>query len=281
MTVFQLVKTVLDELYQRIPGTEAEKDPKIGRMIMYLREQYMGLARGLTVDYADPTTRFAYIYVYVTAHANIVYQMVRASHELQAILERDKVNVSCIGGGPGSDFLGILKYLLIEAKEPFLRCMLLDREANWGECWNDVDEKLATSFRITNNFQPFDVIDPIQWQAMSKYLSADLFTMIYFMSEVYALRVPAEAFFLNMFRSAKPGALFLYVDNNNQQFYGVFDSLVSTTGLVVLSEGQRDFTITDLSERKTDLGRYWDKFERIASPKLTANAVFRICQKPI
>ena len=277
MNCFQLVKTVLDELYERIQATtEVEKDNNIRSMMKYLEAQYAGLARGLQIDYTDPTTRFAYIYRYVTSHANIVYQIISSSSDLAGIFERDKINVTCVGGGPGSDFLGILKYVLLARLEPFLRCTLLDGEATWADCWNDVDEKLASQLRITNIFQTFDVTDPKTWATTSKYLNSDLFTMIYFMSEVDSLREAAEPFFSNLFGNAKSGALFLYVDNNNAQFYNWFDSLAFANGLNVIRSSEVKMGISDYSEEKTDLGEYWTKF---GSPKLSGNIAFRICQK--
>ena len=280
MNCFQLVKSVLDELYERIPAkTEKEKDKGIAEMMSYLRKQYAGLARGLKIDYTDPTTRFAYIYAYVTCHANIVYQLIQESEELANLLEQRKLNVTCVGGGPGSDFLGILKSALDQKKrELFLRCTLLDREPTWADCWNDVDEKLVSQLRITNNFQTFDVTDPKTWETISKYLGSDLFTMIYFMSEIDSLRKSAEPFFRNLFENANPGALFLYVDNNNRHFFDWFDSLVSENGLTVLSASEEVIKIRDFSEEKKDLGKYWRKF---GNPRLTANAAYRICQKPM
>src|SRR5215813_13000299 len=117
MNIFQLIKTVLDEIYERISGEETKKDEQIAAKMVAIREAYKKLAKeGVPNDYSEAVTRFAYIYVYVTSHANIVYQLLRrcslcpSCSPLIDLLKQGQVLVSSIGGGPGSDFLGILKY---------------------------------------------------------------------------------------------------------------------------------------------------------------------------
>jgi len=222
MNVFQLVKSVLDEIYERISGQSADKNNRIEGEIESLKAAYERLGeQGVPNDYSKAVTRFAYIYKYVTCHANVVYHLLRSSPQLAALFDREQVNISCIGGGPGSDFLGILKYIINSEKAPRvkqLRVNLFDKEPAWSECWNDVDEKLRSHLRIATSFVPFDVTDPKTWATYQKFLSSDLFTMIYFMSEINSLREEAEPFFTNLFEKAKSGSLILYVDNNSPKF---------------------------------------------------------------
>jgi hypothetical protein len=72
MNCFQIIKSVLDEAYEEIQGNEAEKDQLISDALEYLRVEYSKLIDGVDIDYSHPVTRFAYIYTYVTSHANIV-----------------------------------------------------------------------------------------------------------------------------------------------------------------------------------------------------------------
>jgi hypothetical protein len=275
MNVFQLIKSVLDELYRRIPGEAAEKDKLINAQIKSLSTTYAKLSKEAPkTNYADAITRFAYIYEYVTSHANVVYQLVRDSADLRNLFNASQVSVTCIGGGPGSDFLGILKYILRNKKATSLKVNLFDREPAWSESWSDVDDKLGLS--ISNRFMFFDVTKPETWKPYEKFLSADLFTMIYFMSEISTLHDQAEPFFKHLFENAKTGALLLYVDNRNQDFYGWFDSLVSAHNWKVLMSDQVELKMEDTSEEKKDLEPYYSKFP---DPKLKANIAFRICQK--
>jgi hypothetical protein len=277
MKVFQLVKTVLDELYSQISATTAaSKDDEIRAMMGFLGDEYKKLSQGVSINYSAEITRFAYIYKYVTAHANFVYQVIHGSSDLAALFDREKINVTCIGGGPGSDLIGILKFIAKGGQTQHLICKLFDREPTWAECWEDVDEKLEAQLRVSTSFQIFDVTDAQTWTDKKKYLNSDLFTMIYFMSEIDAHRATAEAFFSNLFKEAKRGALFLYIDNDNPQFYGWFDSLAAAHSLTVLQSSHVNMHITDYDEEKTDLAEYWDKF---SSPKLTGQIAFRVCRK--
>ncbi len=96
------------------------------------------------------------------------------------------------------------------------------------------------------------------------------------MSEVNSSRAQAELFFSKVFAGAKSGALFLYVDNNNSQFYSWFDELARTHSLSVLQHDETWMYMNDYSEEKKDLAKYWEKF---GNPKIKANIAFRICRK--
>jgi ribosomal protein S20 len=87
VNIFQLIKSVLDELYKRIPGKTAEKDKLINAQIKTLSKTYARLSEEAPkTNYADDITRFAYIYEYVTSHANVVYQLIRDSADLRSPL---------------------------------------------------------------------------------------------------------------------------------------------------------------------------------------------------
>lgn len=276
MNCFQIIKSVLDEAYDQIPGDEAEKDEVINNALEDLRGVYSQLLQQCDIKYSDPITRFAYIYAYVTSHSNLVCSIIEDNNVLANIFENKKVNVACIGGGPGSDFLGILKYLMNNKKSPTIKFQLYDREKTWAESWSDVDEKVNDlEFRISTSYLPLDVTNRDDWESHKKYFQSDLFTMIYFMSEVFSLRDSADEYFANLFNQAKKGSLFLFIDNNNSQFYNWFDQLAKNhkINILISKETKRNMPF---DEDKSDLGKYVDKF---SSPKLTANVAYRIGRK--
>ena len=118
MECFQLVESVLDEIYPLIPGqTEDEKDDRIRESMDHLSDQYKRrLLKGVSIDYTDPAVRFAYIYTYVTAHACMAYRLLDMSSDLDSLFNAPKVTAACIGGGPGSELLGILKFMRMRQK---------------------------------------------------------------------------------------------------------------------------------------------------------------------
>jgi hypothetical protein len=276
MNCFQIIKSVLDEAYVQIPGDEAKKDEVINDALEDLRREYLQLLQECNINYSDPTIRFAYIYAYVTSHSNLVCNIIEQNPVLGDLFDNQKVKVACIGGGPGSDFLGILKYLMTNKKSPNIQFHLYDREKSWGESWSDVEDKVEDlDFRISTSYMPLDVTKRDDWEPHIKYFQSDLFTMIYFMSEVFSLRDSADEYFAHLFDQAKIGSLFLFIDNNSSEFYTWFDQLAEHHKIDILSSNETKMTVP-LDEEKSDLGKYLTKF---SSPKLTAKVAYRIGRK--
>ena len=276
MNCFQLIKTVLDEAYDSIPGKKAAKDVAIEQELDGLSKAYKKLLKKGCLDYSDPARRFAYLYRYTTSHANIVYGKISEFKALRELFKQDRLFMSCIGGGPGSDFLGILKYCMRHKKKIELKCQIMDRDPAWSESWSDVDDKVKSTFRISTSYQPIDVADPASWTKFNKHFQADLFTLIYFMSEVFAVADKAEAYFSTLLSQMKPGATLLYVDNNDSRFSDWFDWLAKKAKLTVLKCGA-GVEKMPWDEEKSDLEPYFSKF---GAPKLDADIAYRVVQKP-
>ncbi len=135
----------------------------MNRQLAMLKDRYSNLIKKRSpIDYSDPATRLAYIYKYVTCHSNLVYTRIERLSDLGDLFDNDAVRVVCVGGGPGSDFLGILKYCVEYGKNPKLKCSLFDREIAWGETWEDVDDKISVGDKLHTRtvYQPLDVQDP-------------------------------------------------------------------------------------------------------------------------
>ncbi len=60
---------------------------------------------------------------------------------------------------------------------------LCDREQAWADCWTEIGEEVPADFHLNVNFQPLDVTNAESWAKQKKYLSADLFLLVYFASE--------------------------------------------------------------------------------------------------
>ena len=190
------------------------------------------------------------------------------------------VRVACLGGGPGSDFLGILKYCIEYHRTPELKCDLFDREAAWGESWSDVDDKISTEDKLHTRtvYQHLDVTEPATYEWREKYLKqSDLFTMIYFLSEVYNLMDDgADDYFNHLLGGIRSGALVLYVDNNHSAFTSWIEGKFKTHKLKIVGHGDgRETLPTD--EEKRDLGKYYDKFN--SQPRLEADIAWHIARK--
>jgi hypothetical protein len=136
MTIFELVKIALDELYaEAVNHYGSETDIQITRQIACLQNTLRNLNKGEPnpTTYKDPTVRFAYVFKYVTSHADYVVQILEKLQQNlnSSIFDKESIRVSCVGGGPGSDLIGLLKYLDEKNElEPVgkITYYLLDRE---------------------------------------------------------------------------------------------------------------------------------------------------------
>ncbi len=272
MNCFKLIKTVLDEAYAQIPGSDADKDKAIKKALTDLSNEYKNLRAKGCLDYSDPVRRFAYIFRYTTSHANYVYSVLKSSTAILPFFKKDKLTITTVGGGPGSDFLGVLKFCQTHGHKPEIKCLLVDRDPAWGESWMDVDTKLGSSLKLSVVFQPFDVTKPDSYKSFQKHFKSDIFTLVYFMSEVYALRKDAVDYFDTLFSSLPAGAAMIFIDNNHSEFVSWFDGLAAKHN-VTLREKFEGTMKMPLAEEKTDLKEYYDKF---GSPKLHADLAYRI-----
>jgi hypothetical protein len=115
-TFFEMIKRVLDREYAQLGG--AGKDDAIKKRLDELSAHYNNVLAKGGPSYADEITRFAYVFRYTTAHAEYLNQAFSWSSDLRDALEKAQVNVTCIGGGPGSDVLGFVKFLLAKEGSP-------------------------------------------------------------------------------------------------------------------------------------------------------------------
>jgi Putative SAM-dependent methyltransferase len=287
MTLFELVKVTLDELYKEaIKQYGGQADAEIKAKFAYLSDSYGKLSdpARAPISYKDPATRFAYVYRYVASHGDYVVQLLkRAASALGgSVFPKGTARVSCIGGGPGSDILAILKYLDdYKAQESVNKLVvyLLDKEQAWADTWTELDDKLDAGVKLNTNFQQLDVLKP-DWTSQRKFLDADVFTLSYFASEVYSLDGKGEVseFWQTLFEEAKPGALFCYDDNGTDDFNAYFDGQWQKAGLTQIDAGSNVSWTPRYTERADVLDGYKAKFS--AWPKLKGYLSYRVIQKP-
>ncbi len=277
MRCFPLLKSILDEIWKELPfPSEDEKIDAIRLKEANLKERYRNLLSTgkASIDYSDPATRYAYICCYVTSHANLVAKLINDT-ALKSLFDRERVQAACIRGGPGSDLLGVLKYCEKLTARPQLKFYLYDREQAWSDSWSDVESKVGGT--ISTTFQSFDVTDINTLKQNTKYLKSDLFTMVYFASEVHAVRDQAAPFFENLFTNANAGAMFLYVDNASPDFFRWFDDQYENRGITVVESSDGTQLQLPIAEQKTDLGEHLNRIE--GQPKLRANIAYRVLRK--
>lgn len=288
MTIFELVRIALDDLYEE--GRDEHGDELDGIVIQrlnYLSRNYAQLTNPNRepVNYRDTSTRLAYIYTYVAAHADYLVQVLeKAQARLEEpLFDVESLRVTCLGGGPGSDLIGILKYL-DENREregvKKLKCYLLDREQAWADSWTELDESLQAKVDVNVNFQPLDVTEPESWAHQRKFLQADLFTLIFFASEVHSLdgNGVVSDFWRSVLEAAKSGAIFVFIDNGHTRFTDSFDALCNEYRLerIYGHDGVRYTPRFD--EQASELSEYTEVFGR--NPRVQGIISVRVLRKP-
>ena len=156
-----------------------------------------------------------------------------------------------------------------------LTCFIFDRERAWGESWSDVARVLDAPFKVYPSFMQLDVTDDVTWKSYGKLAQVDLFTLSYFMSEVWRFKEEAEPFFVHCMSQMKKGSLLLFIDNNSPKFVDWFDGLAKAQNFDWLSNGTGNMSFS-IDEEKTDLGIYFKKFDW---PKRTSDAAYRVLKK--
>ncbi len=273
----EILKKVLDDLYERIEGDEGTKDRKIKEAIQTLHDLYAKLAvQRAKVDYSEDVVRFAYVFMNVMAHSNYIHQILGDVKELKSLFQQPMTKVCAVGGGPGSDVLGILKFRDSIKSDTHLVFQLIDREQLWMDSLKNVQKHLHDPLPFETYALTIDVSIPDSYVSFTEHHDSDLFTFSFFISEVFRNRGVAQPFFELLFENANHDALFLFIDNNASSFYGWFDTMAKRAGLELLYTQATSVVVKDSNEDKFNLGVYFAKFN---FPKLRSNVAIRLYQK--
>ncbi len=279
---FSVVKKVLDDTYNEIPDDDGCRDSKITSAITKISETYLNMSMtGVGPNFQDPVNRFAYVYVYVAVHAHWVCELIFQSPVAQQVFKNEKVRIACIGGGPGSDLVGILKYLAERGgKPPIIFCEIADGCNLWKTTWADLAFSIGNSISISTDYITQRVGDTDVWKEPVQFEKSDIFTMNFFVSEIVHLGEPAWVYVGAVFEKMKPGALLLFQDNENSIYYSKFDEIARAKGLEFIVNGKGGRRVYDHMEKITELSEYTAKFSN-RQPKLKGNVAWRIVRKPM
>ena len=277
---FDLVKDVLDDLYEKIVKIhDSQADQVIKNALISLSSQYKCLYQDTRkpVDYSDPAIRFGYVFRYVAAHSSYVRDICIEKLSIhQLLISENRVKVTCLGGGPGTELIGLIQASNRLERTGDLVFSLIDREDAWADTWDNIDEELDAGFRVSTHFRTIDISQPLRLENLKAPLSADIFVMSYFLSEVYAFREACSSFFEGLTKEMKPGAIIVNIDNGNQIFNSYADSIFYDSRFNLLKSEDSKRLLPSSDEQKSSLGNYLDRF---GSPKIEANVGYRIWSK--
>ncbi|XP_071787485.1 uncharacterized protein [Asterias amurensis] len=172
-------------------------------------------------DWNDAGNRCAYVFVYFMQHCYLVHYSLQ---QIQADISKNwqnksSLNVCSIGGGPGSDLVGLTRFLTDAALFPSsLTCVVLDLYPNWKHTWGSIYDQLHETFDVT--YRKCDLVNTaaLQDDILRFVGKAHLLTFVKSFSAVASFlrqdqrrgdRLRA------ILRALKGGTYVLYIDNTH------------------------------------------------------------------
>jgi len=289
-----MIQQLLDDIYHEDLADDPNRDHTIRERLRMFSTKYADLSELPTMDYHDPATRFAYVYRYVTCHANLVAERWAQVPELTALFQTPQPTLmACLGAGPGSEILGLLQAasLISPVVLPQLHVTLLDKHPVWAESWGTIFSHVRPPFAFSTTYVPWDVLHHSEphhqwfhsdshsdWYTMvhHRFFRSDWFTMVYFLSAIYKQRDRATPVLTRLFHHAKPGARIFYLDHAHPPFTEWMIQLAEAQGFSSTYHVPYDPPIVPRDEAPSDLGMYRDKF---GMPQLTAKVAWGILTK--
>ena len=275
MKCFDVVRLVLDATYDEVLGEEHARDKAISGALTDMAKKYATVKAGGGPTFADPVIRFAYVFQHVAAHAHWLYDLLSNCEPIMKVFESGKARIACVGGGPGSDLVGVLKVLDEKKIECKLFCELLDGCAEWKLTWGDLSYQLNVT-AVHTDYVIHDVADKKTWSSPSHIGKADIITISFFISEIFHLKNTSD-YLTKLFSSAKSSAIVVMNDFRDIDIYGLCDKVAAENSLKIIEKGDGQKKIYDSGEDMQKLQKYTKKFGR--GSKLTGYNAWRIYQK--
>ena len=283
MRTFPVVSPLLRELDVRGSAVfGADWNTKVIEAIRDLRNRYTQLRmrdRKL-IDYSSLPVQMAYAFMYVGANANCLFQVMKAgsaAFEAQSLSKPD-IQVTSLGGGPGSDLLalvGMLRTLSPDVRPRRVRYRVLDKQPNWHEILGIVARLQQGTVEIDVSFEAVDVTIPDQWRGVSCNQD-DLLIMNFFVSEVCSLKEARSVrdCLTAQLASLSAGSALVFNDSNAFTFHDYFDKLYRSVGgfSAIASQNEQLTVPPDFDEFFNECMARFDA----TTPKLTSNAAFRV-----
>jgi len=230
-------------------------------------------------DYSAFPAGVGYLFMYAAGHAELVACVLEKAHSAcgHPTFNKQKLRVASIGGGPGSELLGLIKFLHEHQPDSLpekIVYTVYDKEAGWEHIAAELAESIETTIEIVLKFRPLDVTGDCAAVTLEKQ---DLVMMSFFISEVSNLPKAAEVreALKHLLGTIPADSYLLYNDNSNMAFYGYLNSRRKSAGKfdeVYDSDPHHfDVPVPDLDGIFEEM---IERFER--TPKLSAFALSKL-----
>lgn len=183
------------------------------------------------IQFNDAESRWAYLGTYTAAHATLIHAVV-TSGQFEPLTEfvrksqdLERLQVCCLGAGPGSEILGL--YQLLPSNTQWL---LLDNCEQWS---HTAQILLQDVCNVSFQYSAFDICNSVSHGSRGNsppspnyaFKKAKLFLLSKFVSAVQNL--PGSFQYLrDIIKRASRGSLFLFVDNAHIQTKNFIEDLI-------------------------------------------------------
>ena len=235
------------------------------------------------IPYNQLPCRLGYLYTYVPLNATLFEKVLSQSQTLRQTLKQASggtLRVCAMGGGPGTELLGLAKRLLHSSTPPprQIRFTIFDTIGQWSETWDQIAAAVEEEFTsspafeqltpptVTSNFQGMDVLVSSSYQDFElAFRNTDIIVFNYLFSEHKAnLRsAKLQDALKSLATKASPTCAFVVIDRLEQETSLKTDivDLFKNTFNVEPSVNTLD-GILDGDEQMSDIGDVIHKLKR-------------------
>ena len=243
-------------------------------------------------DWSNGDNRRSYVYRFFAMHCYIVYRSLQLSLAdftflAKSCTGKSSFHVCCIGGGPGSDLVGLTKFLRDKELFPVdrLECSIFDLYQQWESDWVQMARANPGEFPSQLTYFPVDITHkqrPLSKKGLRKIQAADIITVVKVFSSVAAFvrKDAAHGRLLReIFQEMKPGALVLYIDNRNGDKHNEFQTMAHYGGVrEVLFKWQGEMGMPSVEKHSTSIRHIAQKTG--FRPLQRCNVTIMILRKP-
>lgn len=280
-TCFERAVAILNTLGPNLPqNSQAEMSAALAELqAAYRTLQNPEIA---PIDYSAITTQAAYIFRYLGANADLVRRALALNRQAsERVLNRQLVRIVSVGGGPGTELVGLYKFI-----ETFgCRCqaveyIALDHHNAWQTIWPAVISTQPATMTTGVAQIPFSLHGQMSAAALAAISAADILTFSYALSESWRYGANGEvADTINRALSALPaGALVLYSDNGGPNFDPHLDVHFSLRQDFIPLGRDRVNQMVGHDEQASVLNA-WKDWINNGSPKLRGDATMLLMEK--
>lgn len=243
------------------------------------------------LNYKNPICRLSYLYIIVASNANIFKYILEenqtVNNYIKNIISSKMLKVCSLGGGPGTELLGIVKFF---SCNPIGNCdvdfQVLDKVQEWANSWYGIRDSIFDT--LTNlygtsraqwpiipsgNFIPCDVTNPSSIKNAGNIWNQDLYLINFLLSEVFIENAGFNEFMRQIVAMAPKGALFLFIERKGAMWKERIQQIAQEAGIALQEFTEAKLT-KDGDECPEDLGEVFNILAQHRKPRLTWNITY-------